>query len=397
MKKIMILGAGILQLPAINTAKQMGLYTIAVDMNKNAVGFSYADKCLPISTINIPKVVEAAKEHKVNGVMTLASDMPVRTVAAVAKALDITGVSEETALVATNKAMMRRRFQALGLPIPMFFYVRNYDDYLLAVKQFNNSFVIKPEDNSGSRGVYFVRDAQNKENLDHAYCYSKAQSRGGGIVVEEYMRGSEVSVEALSADKEAHIIAVTEKKTTGAPEFVEIGHTQPARLSDETIAQIIETAKAAISAVGIEYGPSHVELIITDDGPKIVEIGARLGGDNIATHLVPLSTGVDMVRCSIEIAMGEKPSFDKKRCRGASIRYFEVPNGRIINIDGLREAENVPGVVQIRLDKKVGNTVGEILSSADRVGYVIAQGINADDAETACEKALRLVKFQMVR
>lgn len=96
-------------------------------------------------------------------------------------------------------------------------------------------------------------------------------------------------------DREEHIIAVAEKKTTGVPEFVEIGHTQPARLSNKTIAQINETAKAAISAVGIEYGPSHVELIITDDGRKTVEIGVQFSGDNIATHLVPLLTGVDMV------------------------------------------------------------------------------------------------------
>jgi formate-dependent phosphoribosylglycinamide formyltransferase (GAR transformylase) len=109
MKKIMILGASILQLPAILKAKEMGLQVIAVDIDKNSVGFKHADVCIEISTIDIHRVVEAAKQYRIDGVMTLASDMPMRTVAAVAKELNLVGVSEETALKATNKAVMREK------------------------------------------------------------------------------------------------------------------------------------------------------------------------------------------------------------------------------------------------------------------------------------------------
>lgn len=91
--------------------------------------------------------------------------------------------------------------------------------------------------------------------------------------------------------------------------------------------------------------------------------------------------------------MAQRPNLKKKQSKGVAISYFEVQKGRIANIDGLCKTENVPGLVQIRLDKKVGDTVGNMLSSAYRVGYVIAQGIDADDAVTACEKALLLVKF----
>lgn len=395
MKRIMILGASILQLPAIIKAKKMGLQTVAVDIDKNAIGFKYADVCLEISTINIPKVVEAAKHYKVNGIMTLASDMPIRTVAAVAKERRIVGISEETALKATNKAIMRECLKEHGVPIPKFFRINSYDDYLSAVQLINGKIIVKPVDNSGSRGVFLVEDKKDKDNVDHAYKYSKKFSRSDEIIIEEYIEGPEVSVETLSINGSVHIIAITDKLTTGAPEFVEMGHSQPTRLSGETIEQIHSLTISAVQAIGIKNGPSHTEMIITDEGPKVVELGARLGGDNITSNLVPLSTGVDIVKCSIDIALGHRPDFQSKHSRGAAIRYFKTPAGKIRYIKGIREAERLPGIKQISFVKTIGDTVGKINCSVDRIGYVIAQGTNANEAITICERVLDCIKIKM--
>lgn len=142
------------------------------------------------------------------------------------------------------------------------------------------------------------------------------------------MEGPEVSVETLSFDGHTHIIAITDKVTTGSPEFVEMGHSIPSQLSIDTKLQIEKVVIAAIKAVGINNGPSHTEIIITKDGPKVVELGARLGGDNITTHLVPFATGVDMVEACIEIAFGNNPVLNKRISMGSAIRYFKTKKVR---------------------------------------------------------------------
>jgi biotin carboxylase len=395
MKRIMILGASILQLPAILKAKEMGLQVIAVDMDKYAIGFKEADVALEISTIDINKVVEAARENKIDGVMTLASDLPMRTVAAVARELNLVGVNEDTALKATNKALMRQCLKDHDVPVPKFFRVKDYEDYLSATQHFKVKFIVKPSDNSGSRGVFMVDDYNDKDSIDYAYEYSKKYSRSGEIVVEEFMGGPEVSVETLSVHGEVHIIAITDKLTTGAPRFVEMGHSQPTYLSNEIKEQIELVAAAAVKAIGIDNGPSHTEIIVTTEGPKIVELGARLGGDNITTHLVPLSTGVDMVKCCIEVALGVEPDLERKFNRASAIRYFETTSGRIIAIDGVDEANQNKGVKEITFTKKIGDEVTDIHSSIDRIGFVVAQGQDAKEAIRICEDVMKLIEISI--
>lgn len=395
-KKIMILGASILQLPAIKKAKEMGLDVIAVDMNPEAVGFNVPGIVKEvISTINIPAILEAAKRHRIDGIMTLASDMPMRSVAAVAKELGLVGISDDTALKATNKAEMRLALSNAGVPVPKFFKVSNEEEYCLAVKEFTTPFIVKPADNSGSRGIYKISNLNNNIFIKEAYGYSRRYSRNGDVVVEEYMNGPEVSVETLTVDDVCHVIQITDKITTGDPHFVEMGHTQPTRLSEEIAAKIAEVAKAANKAIGITNGPSHTEIIVTSEGPKIVELGARLGGDCITTHLVPLSTGVDMVKCCIKIALGELPDMEQKFSKGSAIRYFDQHAGTVKSITGIAEAESMQGVQQISIVHDVGDIVTEIDSSAARIGFVIAQGDDATDAAYNCEKALRNITIDV--
>lgn len=388
-KKIMILGASILQLPAIQKAKEMGLDVVAVDMNPDAIGFREKGIAREIiSTIDIPAVVAAAKRHQVNGVMTLASDMPMRSVAAVALAMGVVGITEDTALKATNKAEMRKALFAHGVPVPRFFKVSSKEEFTDAIAQFSVPFIIKPADNSGSCGIFRMENARDMAAVLAAYEYSRQFSRGGDVVVEEYMDGPEVSVETLTVDGECHIIQITDKITTGAPHFVEMGHTQPAHFDGATWERIADVAKAANRAIGITNGPSHTEIIVTAEGPKIVELGARLGGDCITTHLVPLSTGVDMVECCIRLALGEKPDIVPKWHKGAAIRYFRQHAGTVSAIDGLDEAQNVPGVRQVSVVHGVGENITEIDSSAARMGFVVAQADTAEAAGAICEEAL---------
>ena len=191
------------------------------------------------------------------------------------------------------------------------------------------------------------------------------------------------------------MIQITDKITTGAPHFVEMGHTQPSRLDEATKARIAEVAVMANKAIGIANGPSHTEIIVTENGPKIVELGARLGGDCITTHLVPLSTGVDMVECCIKIALGEEPDIGVKFYKGSAIRYIPCAEGKIKAIRGIEDAEMTEGVRQVSIVHGVGDIASEIKSSADRVGFVVVQAATANDAARVCESAVSKIVIEI--
>ncbi|MEY8381169.1 ATP-grasp domain-containing protein [Ileibacterium valens] len=392
----MILGASILQLPAIEKAKELGLDTVVIDMNPNAIGFSVPGiKKEVISTTDVASIVHAAKEYKIDGIVTIATDMPIRAVAAVVKELNLVGVDEETALKATNKGEMRASLLANNVPIPKFVCVSSLEDYLKAVESFKVPFIVKPTESSGSRGIFEVDDIHNVDLIHEAYKYCKKFSDSNEIIIEEYMSGPEVSVETIAIDGVCHVIQITDKLTTGAPHFVEMGHSQPSRLNKDITDQIIEVTKRANSAIGIKNGASHTEIIVTTDGPKIVEIGARLGGDNINTHLVPLSTGINIVECCIKIAIGEKPDISPKWNKGSAIRYFEQHKGIVESIDGIEKAQNMDGIKQISIVHGLGEDLNEIMSSGDRMGFVIAQDETPEKAIQDCENALKEIDVKI--
>jgi len=393
MKKLLIIGASILQLPAIKKAKEMGYYVGVIDYNPNAVGVPLADEFFNVSTIDIDGVAETAKKFAPDGIMTLATDMPMRSIAKAAEVCSLPGITMDTAIKSTDKGEMIKAFEACGVEHPWYFILSAPSELDSVIDKISFPCISKPTDNSGSRGVMLIH---NEEELREAIAYSSENGRSGGVIVEEYMVGPEVSVEIITTDGEPHVLNVTDKLTTGAPHFVEMGHNQPSRLAADDLEKIRDLARRAVKAVGIKNGPAHVEIMLTKDGPKMVELGARMGGDCITTHLVPLSTGIDMIAATIKIACGEEPDIERKFGKGSAIRYFNTPCGTIKSISGAEEALKIDGVKEISFVKNVGDEVGSIGSSTDRVGFVIAQADTPEDAIDVCENALKAVKITVI-
>lgn len=390
MKKLMVVGASVLQLPAIKRGKELGYEVAVLDYDPKAVGIPYADKFYEVSTIDKEKVLEAAKDFMPDGIMTLASDMPMRSVALVCEKLNLSGISSDTAVKATDKGEMIKAFKKYDVPSPWFFIAENEKVFNEIKDKIDYPCIMKPVDNSGSRGVVLVK---NLDELRDNFNYSISQSRGAGVIIEEYMEGNEVSVEIMVVNGKVNVLAITDKLTTGAPHFVEMGHSQQSKFDGETKEKIKDVATKAVKAVGIDKGPAHVEIMVTKSGPKMIELGARMGGDCITTHLVPLSTGIDMVEATIKTACGIVPDVTPKIDKGSAIRYFSVPRGTIKEISGVENAQKIEGVKEITFVKNVGDTAGDINSSTDRVGFVIAQGNTAEDAVEICEKAINTVKI----
>lgn len=390
MKKLLIIGASILQLPAIKKAKEMGYYVGVIDYDPNAIGIPFADEYFNVSTIDIEGVTKTAQKFNPDGIMTLATDMPMRSIAAACESLGLSGISFETAVKSTDKGEMIKAFEECGVEHPWYYILSNPEELNSVADKINYPCISKPTDNSGSRGVMLIH---NEAELREAIGYSSSNGRSGSVIVEEYMQGPEVSVEVIAIDGEPHILQVTDKLTTGAPHFVEMGHSQPSRLDEKDLLKIRDLASRAVKAVGIKNGPAHVEIILTKEGPKMVELGARMGGDCITTHLVPLSTGIDMIEATIRIACGETPDITPKFKKGSAIRFLDAPCGTITAVEGVNEAEKIVGVCEISFTKGVGDTVGEIGSSTDRAGFVIAQADDACDAVTICERVCNLINI----
>lgn len=399
MSRLMILGASILQLPAITKAKELGLEVVVVDQDKDAVGFQYADISEIISTIDTDSVLDAAKKHKIDGIITLATDRPIITVAKVSHFLNLRSISVETALNTCNKNNMRNILFNNHVPVPEYYSISNYSDFEAKVNELlqrNMKLIIKPSDSSGSRGVFLLETLDNIESLIDIYNFALKHTTSGIVLIEEYMEGPEVSVETFSVDGNCHVIQITDKLTTGSPHFVEMGHSQPSRLDAKTLEEIKSIAKKACQALNIDKGPSHTEIIVTQEGPKIVEVGARLGGDNITTHLVPLSTGINLVECCIKDALGEKVDLTPKIKKGSAIRYFHSKEGLISAINGINKAKAVQGVNEVVVTIEKGTQVGEITCSGDRMGYVIASGEKNTDAINSCDLALSMINVEIV-
>lgn len=392
-KKMMILGGSALQVPAIKAAKELGYEIILVDYDENATGFALADVKLVVSTLDKEEVYRQALIYRPDVVITSTSDGPVRTAAYVNERLGKKpDLSYEDSLCATIKSHMRKRLEENHVPVPVYYVVENWAGFWEAVKALDGRCIVKPSDNAGSRGVTLLEGGEKtEEELRRAYDYSKGNSRNGIVMVEEFMSGAEVSVEAMTVNGKTEIISITDKYITQPPYFVEIAHSEPSRLEGEIQERIREVALQAIRAIRLQNGPSHTEIKVTEEGPKVVEIAARLGGDFITSRLVPLSTGVDLVGASVRLAAGEAPDLSAKWQRAAAIHFIQSGKGKLRRLEIGEEIFRMDGVEEAVLYKKAGDTTDGTKSSNDRLGHIITVGRTPEEAMERGRKALERI------
>lgn len=383
--RVLILGGSELQLPAITAAADLGCHVGVVDRNPEAVGAAGADEFFQVSTTDVAAIVEVARSFGPDGILTLGTDLPMRAVAAVSQDLGLWGPEPTAIRAATDKGLMAQAFRDHGVAAPDFAVASSAEELAAAVADWDYPFIVKPVDSAGSRGVTLV---ETPASLAGACRDALDVSRGGRVIAQEYLRGAEISVEGFCLDDGIHVVAVTDKITTGAPEFVEMGHTQPSLVSGEELDEVHRVVAAGARALGVEQCAFHVEVMRTATGPRLIEFGARLGGDFITTDLVPLSTGVDMVRALVQLSCGQTPDLTATHRGGSAIRYLIGLRAGADLDQRQQRAAQVAGVTRVVL---APGTHERIRSSVDRPGHVIARGANRESAVQACHEAAALI------
>lgn len=368
MAKILILGAGEMQVQVIQKANRLGLYTIVADMDMQAPGMKYADLPVEASTMDFEKIRAIAIENSINGILTT-SDAPVNIVASVSEELNLPSMSTKVAKICTNKYLQRCIFLENGIITPFF----ELCDKNVNLSKFKNfPYIVKPIDSSASRGVQRVN---NREELLKAFEIALSYSREGKILIESFIKGKEFSVETFTQNNRTAVVNITEKLLFGdnLGYFVEDTHIQPARITAQEWSLIENTAKQAIEVVGMNNCPSHTEVKINDKGAYIIEMACRLGGDYITSDLVPLSSGVDMLENLINCSIGKSIDVSKRFKKCSAIQFLNPLN--YSKVKSFIEKRS-PSIRRFDI-KKFENK--DIKSSLDRLGYVILQTDSMDE------------------
>ncbi len=362
--RIAIIGASYLQEPLIRCAKDYGLETHVFAWEYGSVGKKIADYFYPISITEKETILNKCREIGIIGVSSIASDLASITVNYIANSMHLNGNNMMCTMKSTNKCIMRQTFEEHNLPSPhsiLIDSVSNLDNIELSYP-----VIVKPTDRSGSRGVCKL---DNRKHLKEAVKTALDLSLENRALIEQYIEGAEYSLEYVSFHGQHHFLAATKKYTTGAPHFIECGQFEPAMLRDDLLEEAKHIVENALDALEVTDSASHSEIIIdSSDNIYIVEIGARMGGDMIGSHLVMESTGIDMVRAVLQISMNVDPDLvpvSKKR-NAVGIRY--VFNDQDINVykEVLNSCPEI--ILQAFIPDRV---IGNVDNSSNRLGYFL--------------------------
>ena len=363
MEKVVIIGANDFQNPLILKAKELGYETHVFAWKDGSIGEKTADYFYPISIVEKDKILEECKKIKPQAIASIGSDLASITVNYVANALSLPCNDPKNSLQCTNKYEMRKVFLENGVDVPKFAKLGETDN--VDLENFEFPVIVKPTDRSGSRGIFLCK---NVEEVEKAIPISAELSFEKKAIVEEYITGNEYSCEGITQNGEHHIITFTKKYTTGAPHFIETGHVEPSDLTEAQKEKATEIIKKALTALQVKNSASHAEFKVDENGKiKIIEIGARMGGDCIGSHLVRISTGYDFVKMTLDVALGKKIEFKKVNEPQNAIIKFIFDNEDIKKYDIIKN--KFPNAICYETEIKRDNL--EITDSSSRKGFFI--------------------------
>ncbi|MDR7333939.1 ATP-grasp domain-containing protein [Roseateles asaccharophilus] len=394
---ILIVSAGMMQIPAIKTAKALGLRVVATDRNANAPGFALCDEAVVLDSKDVDGHVRFALEHRERLNLRAAfagSDIAV-TVAAVTNALGLPGIPLDVAQRSNNKGLMKERWLRDGIPTPFGAEVQTLEEARQVLKRTGFPAIVKAVDNAASRGSMKI---ESEAELPQALEQARAASRTGTAIVEQYVVGAEQSVETIVWQGRHYHVGMADREFGYHPFHIETAHNDPSLLGDDTQRRIYEVVDAAADSLGITFGPAKADMIMTASGPMILEMPARLSGGFHSQYTTPLSTGQDPIRAVMEISLGrplDEALIRPRQHRTAICAGIFPPPGRIKAIEGLEAARALPGIEQVIVTRQVGDVVTEYIDNGCRFCWVIGVGDDKAQAQAAIARARATIRIEV--
>ena len=394
MKSILILGASLMQGPAIRIAKAKGYRVYAADGNADAVHAKDADVFLHIDLKDKEALAKAAADiDGLQGVFTAGTDFSA-SVAWVAEALGLPGLPYQVALDASDKARMRERLKLAGVPVPAYAFGTIVDDpHAIAASVAPLPLVVKPVDNMGARGC---RLARTDSELKEAWIDAIANSRSGRAIIEAYLEGPEFSIDALVTDGQVTLRGLADRLVVFEPFFVEMGHTMPSAYDHEVLDDVVAVFKAGVQALGIRNGAAKGDIKYTRQGAFVGEIAARLSGGYMSGWTYPYASGIEVTAEAIDIACGLTPIFSEPAHQlvCAERAWISIP-GRVDRVYGLLEASGHDYIQDVFSRAVEGSRVVFPCNNVQKCGNVLALAPSYKLAEEAAESVARSILLRL--
>ncbi|TVQ40244.1 MAG: ATP-grasp domain-containing protein [Spirochaetaceae bacterium] len=385
---LLILGAGVMQLPALRLARQQGWYVLAADADSQAPGVALADRFVHIDLRDRQALLSFARGLRrrsgLDGVFTAGTDFST-SVAWVAEGLGLPGVDYQTALNASDKQRMRTVLAAAGVPSPRFCALDDVPDGRVTqqvVAKTGIPAVVKPVDSMGARGVLRV---ERIEHLAAAVSEALAYSARRRVVVEQFVTGSEFSIDAVVWNGVLHMCGVADRDIRFAPYFVEVGHTMPTSVEGQALQNVVDVFTRAVAALGIRNGAAKGDVFLGPQGPIIGEIAARLSGGYMSGWTYPLASGVEPTLAAMRIALGMEPGDLEPRRQRVSVEraIISIP-GIVRSISGFKRARRACYVAEVFQRCEVGHRVVFPRNNVEKCGNIICcADVHADAREAA--------------
>ena len=391
-----MLGGGFLQTYVINKAKQLGCRVLVLDADPQAPGFQLADDYAVINIVDENACLKYAQSQGVDGVLTAATDFGVLSMSRIAETMGLPGINYKSAQRIKNKAAVRKCLYDAGADDTGYsFEIDSFEKVPYILSQIKFPVMIKPCDGSGSRGASRVDSA---EGFAEACRYAMSGSISNHAVAEPFVEGREYGVESFVDHGRIHILGIMHKDMTMPPYYAELGHSLPSGLTDGKEEIIKDCVTKAIVALEINHGSVNMDLLVSEDGSvHIVDVGARMGGNLIGSHIVPIGTGVDYMGNMIRAAVGESTDFSlvSAPCCVAT-RLLALTPGKVKALPDFEEIEQIHGV-KIEHHLRVGDIIKEYHTNLDGCGYVVATGKEQDGAKRKAETVKSIIDRLIIR
>jgi biotin carboxylase len=393
-KTIMILGGGVMQFPAVRLAKAKNWRVIVAAGEVSAEIAALADYTEAVDLKDTESMLAVARKYirrtGLDGVFTAGTDFST-TVACVAAHCGLPGIPFEVARAATDKELMRACFHRHGVPSPRFFTAAAGERLLGCGLPF--PLVVKPVDNMGARGV---RRVDSHAELERALEDAMAHSRARRVIVEEYLDGPELSLDAIVFRGEITICGVADRMISFPPFFVEMGHTMPTRLDAETRRKVEQTFRQGIRALGIENGAAKGDIKLTGSGCFVGEIAARLSGGYMSGWTFPYATGLEVTGAALNIAVGLPPGdLAHHYSRVSAERAFISIPGIVRRIEGLEDAREIKDLDALFLRTAAGKATHFPIDNMGKCGNVISRAPTREHAVRVAEQAVQAVLIRL--